>query len=35
MIQISEQAANQIIRLKTDDKSAASESFLRVKVVAG
>ncbi len=35
MIQISEQAANQIIRLKTDDKSAEAESFLRVKVVAG
>lgn len=36
MIQVSENAAHQITRLKTDDPAVReTESFLRVKVVAG
>lgn len=35
MIQISESAASQITRLKSEDSTALPESFLRVKVVAG
>ncbi|MCM2281936.1 MAG: iron-sulfur cluster assembly accessory protein [Bdellovibrionaceae bacterium] len=35
MIQISESAAGQISRLKSEDPKAQTDSFLRVKVVAG
>jgi iron-sulfur cluster assembly protein len=35
MIQISETAATQINRLKSEDKTAGETGFLRVKVVAG
>ncbi len=35
MIQISEQAAKQILRLKTEDEKSQADGFLRVKVVPG
>ncbi len=35
MVQISESAAKQIVRLKAEDPGALPESFLRVKVVPG
>ena len=35
MIEITEKAAEQILKLKSEDPSASEDSFLRVKVVPG